>query len=200
MKISGLFINFALGCVNVPFADVGTIRAVPRQCAGKCWQVGAGAQFVHDVAIGGGITARKEGCAMRAAHGIDRGGVDKVDAFISQAVDIGGVGAVVTHIATGLRAELIGEDVEQVGHRSRAFVFCPHCVKEAHVDPRQVNYGFHGFAAVFAVETYRTFKVQSVQCFYDCRPIAKSPVPVALSPPWAFPVQCVPEVVGESGL
>ena len=81
VKISGLFINFAFGCVNVPFADVGTIHAVLRQCAGKRWQIGAGTQFVHDVAIGGGITARKEGCAMRAAHGIDRGGVDKVDAF-----------------------------------------------------------------------------------------------------------------------
>ena len=30
VKISGLFINFAFGCVNVPFADVGTIYAVLR--------------------------------------------------------------------------------------------------------------------------------------------------------------------------
>ena len=76
---------------------------------------------------------------------------------------VGGAGAVVAHIATGLRAELIGEDVEKVRHRLRAFVFCPHCVKEAYIDPRQVNYGFYWLAAVFAVETHGAFKVQLIQ-------------------------------------
>jgi hypothetical protein len=37
---------------------------------------------------------------------------------------------------------------------------CAEGVEEAHVNARKVNHGVDGFAAVFAVEADRTFKVE----------------------------------------
>lgn len=104
---------------HVPFSEVGGGVSGLLKLSGESGEVFGVFGEIIDDAVGVGVEAAEDGGAAGGAQGGSAEVVFEEDAFIGEAVDIGGGEVGVTGAAEGVPALVVGEDEDHVGFGGR---------------------------------------------------------------------------------
>ena len=100
---------------KVPFANVSGVVICAGECMAEAVVIRTEAQFVDDHAVAALEFTGKERGAIGGTNGGAGGGVDAAEALCGEAIHIGGLGPGVSGETAREVAELIGEEIDEVG-------------------------------------------------------------------------------------